>query len=125
MSEDLPDRMLSPDGQTGWFAFPPDGSRPDDDDASWEGPRDGSLIRFMAEISVDVPLWGPDGLIFNDGDELVAEWGISEDLAADIVRWGHASCDGLQSPELDAEAARLVRALAEHTDHRFWFVYQP
>lgn len=124
MSEELPDRMLSPDGQTGWFAFPPDGSSPDEDEP-WEGPRDGSLIRFMAEISVDVPLWGPDGLIFIEGDELVAEWGVSDDLAADIVRWGRASSDGLQSPELDAEAARLVRALAEHTDHRFRFVYQP
>lgn len=124
MREDVPDRLLSPDGQTGWYAFAPDGYDPQVDDDRWEGPPDGSLIRFMSEDSVDVPLWGPDGLIFVDGEELGREWGISHELVADVVRWGRAS-QGMPSAELDAEAARLVRALAQETDHRFRILYQP
>lgn len=123
MTEELPDRLSSPDGQSGWYAFPPDGYDPEADDETWEGPPDGSLIRFMAEVSVDVPLWGPDGLLFNDGDDLMIEWGVSQELAEDIVRWGRASSDGLQSPQLDA--ARLIRELAEQTGHRFRIVYHP
>lgn len=125
MREDLPDRMLSPDDRTGWYAFPPDGYRPDVDDDTFEGPPEGSLIRFMSEISVDVPLWGPDGLIFNEGEQLVSEWGVSRELADEVVRWGRASSGGLQSPDLDAEAARLIRALAEQTNHSFRIVYHP
>lgn len=80
------------------------------------------MIRFMAEDSVDVPLWGPRGLIFNSGQDLVREWGVSRELAAEIVEWGQAS-QGPRSPELDAHAARLIQALAEQTDHRFRIVY--
>ncbi len=63
MREPPPDRFLSPDGGSGWYAFPPDGHRPEEDEP-WKGPRKGSLIRFMSEDTVDVPLWGEDGLIF-------------------------------------------------------------
>lgn len=125
MSDDLPDRMLSPDGQSGWYAFPPDGYSAEGDDETFEGPPEGSLIRFMAEESVDVPLWGPDGLIFNEAEDLVSEWGLSRELADEVVQWGRTSSGGLQSPELDAEAARLIRALAEQTHYRFRIVYQP
>lgn len=111
------------DGEYGWFAFPPEGYRRDEDDR-WEEPPEGSQIRFMSEESVDVPLWGEGGLMFADGEELVREWGVSQRLADDVVRWGRAS-QGLPSPELHAEAARLVQALDEHTGHRFRFVYRP
>lgn len=125
MSQDVPDRLLSSDGETGWYAFPPEGYDPGADDEAWEGPPVGSLIRLMAEDSVDVPLWGPAGLIFMDGEELINEWGISDQLAKDIVRWGRASSRGLQNSELDADAARLVRALTDQTGHRFRIVHHP
>lgn len=124
MSDDLPDRMLSSDGQRGWYAFPPDGHDTEKDDEQWEGPEDGSLIRFMAEESADVPLWGPTGLIFVDGEELAREWGVNRELVADIVQWGRDSL-GPVTADLDAEAARMVRSLAEQTNYRFRIVYHP
>jgi hypothetical protein len=78
----------------------------------------------MAEDTVDVPLWGEDGLIFVNGEELIREWGISEALADDLVAWGRASQAG-DSPELDAEAARLIRSLNNELEHRFQIVYKP
>jgi hypothetical protein len=77
----------------------------------------------MAEDTVDVPLWS-GGLIFADGGELVREWGVSEELAAAIVDWGRAS-QGPSTPELDAEAAQLIRRLRHELNDRFRFVYQP
>ena len=115
---------MSPDGRSGWYAFPPDGHRHEPEDDAWEGPQEGSLIRFMSEDTVDVPLWGEGGLIFVDGDELVREWGVSQELADDIVAWGRAS-QGPVTPELDAEAARLVRQLRQELEYRFRIVYQP
>jgi hypothetical protein len=78
----------------------------------------------MAEDTVDVPLWGEDGLIFVNGEELIREWGISEALADDLVAWSRASQAG-DSPELDAEAARLIRSLNNELEHRFQIVYKP
>lgn len=122
MREPPPDRILSPDGRSGWYAFPPEGYSPDDERR--EGPRSGTLIRFMAEDSVEVPLWGEDGLIFVDAGEMIREWGISETLAEDLVAWGRASQAG-DGPELDAEAARLIRSLNKELEHRFSIVYKP
>jgi len=99
------------------------GYRPNDDER-WEGPRSGTQIRFMSEDSVDVPLWGEDGLIFVDGEELIREWGVSEALADDVVAWGRASQAG-DSPELDAEAERLIRSLNKELKYRFQIVYKP
>jgi len=123
MQDRPPDRLMSPDGRSGWYAFPPDGYRPDDDER-WEGPSEGSLIRFMSEDTVDIPLWSEDGLIFIDEHELVRGWGVTEELAADIAQWGRAS-QGPATPELDAGAARLIRRLQQELDHRFRIVYQP
>jgi hypothetical protein len=78
----------------------------------------------MSEDSVDVPLWSDQGLIFADGSELVREWGVSQELAADIVAWGRAS-QGAVTAELDAEAAMLVRRLQEELNDRFLVVYKP
>ena len=118
-----PDRILSSDGRSGLYAFPPEGYRLAEDEP-WEGPRDGTQIRFMAEEGVVVPLWGDDGLIFGDGEELIREWGISEALADALVAWGQASQAG-DSAELDAEAARLIRALNKELGYRFPIVYKP
>jgi hypothetical protein len=121
--ESPPDRFLSPDGKSGWYASPPEGYSPDDDEP-WEGPRSGTQIRFMAEDTVDVPLWSEDGLIIVDGEELMREWGISEALAVDVVAWGRGSQAG-DNPRLDAEAARLIRLLNNELEHRFHIVYEP
>ncbi|MCM0622814.1 hypothetical protein [Nocardioides bruguierae] len=82
------------------------------------------MIRFMSEDGVDVPLWSEDGLIFVDGDELVREWSVSQELASDIVEWGRAS-QGPATARIDAEAARLIRSLRRELDYRFRIVYQP
>lgn len=124
MREPPPDRMTSPDSRSGWYAVPSGGHRPGNDDETWEGPSEGSLIRFMSEDTVDVPLWSEDGLIFVDGDELVREWGVSQELASDIVEWGRAS-QGPATPKLDADAAHLIRRLQRELDYRFPIVYQP
>ena|SRR5690348_3453376 len=89
-----------------------------------QSPPDGTQIRFMAEEGVDVPLWGEDGLIFGDAEELKREWDISEALVDGLVAWGRASQAG-DSQELDAEAARLVRSLSRELNYRFHIVYQP
>lgn len=123
MREPPADRIMSPDGRSGWYAHRPDGDRSEQDDP-WVGPREGSVVRFMAEDSVDVPLWGEDGLIFSDEHELVREWALSRELVAAIVRWGREA-QGPITPQLDAEAARLVRLLRRELDHRFTIVYQP
>ncbi len=73
---------------------------------------------------MDVPLWSEEGLIFVDGQELVREWGVSQELATDVVRWGRAS-QGPATAELDAQAAALVRRLRRELHRRFRIVYQP
>jgi hypothetical protein len=40
------------------------------------------------------------------------------------VAWGRAS-QGATSPELDAEAARLIRRLRRELEYRFVIVYKP
>ncbi|MCL8026026.1 hypothetical protein [Nocardioides bruguierae] len=124
MREPRPDRIMSPDDRAGWYAVPPGGHGAEDDNETWEGPSEGSLIRFMSEDGVDVPLWSEDGLIFVDGDELVREWSVSQELASDIVEWGRAS-QGPATARIDAEAARLIRLLQHELDYRFRIVYQP
>lgn len=112
------------DGRSGWYASPPAGHQPELEDEPWEGPSDGSLIRFMSQDGVDVPLWSEEGLIFVDGQELVREWGVSQELATDVVRWGRAS-QGPATAELDAQAAELVRRLRRELQRRFRILYQP
>jgi hypothetical protein len=125
MGDELPDRLLSPDGRSGWYAFNLDGSRFDDDEEPWRAPPNGSTIRLMGEHTVDVPLWSDDGLMFNDPDELVRQLGVSADLAADIVAWADAWHSRSGEPDHDAAAATLVRRLNEELVERYSFVYKP
>lgn len=116
---------MAPDGKSGWFAYSPDGHQLDTDDKPWEGPREGSLIRLMGEHTVDVPLWGEDGLIFSDGDELAREWGLSASFVDAIVAWGIAWQDHSGQPHHNVEGVRLVRRLSRELGHRFRFVFKP
>ena len=68
---------------------------------------------------------GENGLIFNDGEELMREWHVSAALVADIVAWGTAWQKYSGQTDHDAEAARLIRRLNVELDHRFQIVYQP
>jgi hypothetical protein len=82
----------------------------------------------MGEYSVDVPLWGDEGLICGTFEEFVdalRPFGLSADLADDVVAWAPAweSSSGL--PEHDAQAARLIRRLKAELGHGFPIVYQP
>ena len=63
-------------------------------------------IRLMGEHTVDLPPWSVDGLMFNDSDELVREFGVRE-------------------PDHDAAAAAVVRRLNEELAYRYSFVYKP
>jgi len=124
MPERQQDRLPSPDGRSGWYAFRAEGDQPEHDDDAWDGPPEDSLIRFMSEDTVDIPLWGEHGLIFGDDRELIREWGVTQELADDIVQWARAS-QGPPSPELDADAAALIRRLRREVNYRFRIVYQP
>jgi hypothetical protein len=84
----------------------------------------GRLGEIPSWVSVDVPLWSEDGLIFSSGEELVREWRISAELAAAVVAWGRAS-QGPVSPELDAEAAPLIRLLNAQLRYVYSIVYKP
>ena len=126
VSDELPDRLLSPDGKAGWFAFAPDGSRLDDREEPWRPPPRRSVIRLMGEHTVDVPLWSDeDGQVFSEPWQLIEEFGVSPALAADLEAWGIAWEKQAGQPEHDAEAARLVRRLNEELDNYYVFVYRP
>lgn len=71
-----------------------------------EGPDPGPppVIRFMAEHTVEIPLWY-QGLLFNSAADLV-KFGCSPELAADVAQWGWDS----QVPHLCDSAAFADRA---------------
>jgi hypothetical protein len=121
--DEIPDRLMSPDGRSGWYAVPLDGR--DEADEPWTPPREGSVIRLMGEYSVDVPLWGEDGLMFSEPEELVRELGVSEELATDLKTWAKAWESRSDHPDFDAVALRLVRRLRAELDHRYEIVYHP
>lgn len=125
VTEEMPDRLLSPDGGSGWYAFAPDGKRVEDDDEPWRAPPEGSTIRLMGEDSVDVPLWDDEGLMFDAPDEVTRELGVSADLVADLVAWAGEWQARSGEPDHDAAAAVLVRRLDRELDFRYTFVYKP
>ena len=112
--DELPDRLLSPDGRSGWYAFKPDGSRIDEDDEPWTPPTKGTVIRFMGDHGVDVPLWDEDGLMFGTGEELVRHLGVGSDLAAEIVAWADQWHRRAGKPEHTAAGVALAQRLQHH-----------
>ena len=122
--DETPDRLLSPDGRSGWYAFRQDGSRIEDDDDAWSAPPDGSTIRFMGEHSVDVPLWDDNGLIFDTGEEMIREFGVSIHLAAEIVTWTDQWQTRSSEPEHDAAGEALARRLQQELADRYTIVYK-
>ncbi len=115
---------MSPDGRSGWYAFPPEGYVPPEDEP-WVPPAEGSTIRFMGEHTVEVPLWCDEGLLFDDREELESHFGVSEGLASDIVAWAAAWDAGDNGAELDQEAASVVRRFNHELEYRYVFVHKP
>jgi hypothetical protein len=126
VNDELPDRLLSADGKAGWFAFAPDGGRLDDREEPWRPPPRRSVIRLRGEHTVNLPLWSEeDGQMFSEPWQLIEEFGVSPDLAADLEAWGIAWEKQAGQPGHDAGAARLVRRLNEELDNYYVFVYRP
>lgn len=121
--DDLPDRILAPEGAGGWYAFMPDGSRIPEVDDPWQPPPDGSVIRLMGEHSVPVPLWDQDGLMFGDPPDLVRELGVSEALARDLQDWADRWHTESRQPRHDADAEVLLDRLRAELGQRWTFVY--
>jgi hypothetical protein len=123
MGDAPPDRLMSPDGKSGWYAFPPEGYVPPKDEP-WIPPPGGSVIRLMGEHTVEVPLWF-EGLLFDDREELESHFSVSEGLVTDLVAWAAAWDNGDHGAELDRGAASLVRRLNDELGNRYTFVYHP
>ena len=80
----------------------------------------------MGEDTVTVPLWSDeDGLMFSAPGELIAELGVSAELAADLETWAIDWQAHSGQPDHDAQAALLVRRLNKELDDRYQFVYRP
>lgn len=125
VTESPPDRFMSPDERSGWYATRQDGSSWEDDvDEAWAPPPEGTTIRLMGDEDVDVPLWAGE-LMFNDAEELIAALEVSPELAADLVGWARRWHTRSGQPDHDAEAAALVRLLSRELGHRYHFVFKP
>lgn len=124
MSDLPPDRLLSPDGTSGWFAFMPDGSRIPESDDPWQPPPDGTVIRLMGEDTVPVPLWDQDGLMFGEPEELVRELGVSVALARDLQEWADRWHTESRQRQHDADAQALLGRLRAELGERWVFVYK-
>jgi hypothetical protein len=83
------------------------------------------MIRFMGEVTVDVPLWDDDGLMFNTPEDLARAFDLSDDLVAEIVTWAREWQTNSGEPDHDAEAARLVRRIKRELNDEVGLVYQP
>lgn len=111
---------MVPASELAWHACRPDGSEVEEE--RFEPPPDGSVIRLMGDYGVSIPLWGPDGLMFDETDEVVRELGVSPALAADLERWADAWETQSGRPEHDAEAHRLLERLNAKLGRRYRFV---
>lgn len=123
MSDMPPDRLLSPDGTAGWYAYLPDGSRIPASDDAWEAPPDGTVIRLMGEHTVPVPLWDQDGLMFGEPEELIRELGVSGALAGDLQDWAERWHTESRQPQHDADAMALLDRLRVELGDRWVFVF--
>jgi hypothetical protein len=125
VSDEAPSDGFSGDGKFGWFAYPPGADHASSEDDPWEPPPLGSVIRLMGDYGAEVPLWSVGGLMFGAPEELVADLGVTPDLAKDLATWGSNWERQSGQPDHDAEAARLARRLSEELDGRYQVVYRP
>ncbi|HTW16831.1 MAG TPA: hypothetical protein VMF51_16985 [Nocardioides sp.] len=118
-----------PDGAY-WSAGP----HPHDEDGVDEHTVQGSVIRFMWDYGVQVPLWDAEGLLPEDPEWLRRSLGVSDPLIEDLARWGD-EMDALDADPrrrtseaydaLDARARDLVQRLRTELGSRFSISYRP
>lgn len=126
-------RVLGDPAGAHWMSYVPlAGTHHEDEEPPHvEGPE----IRFSWDYSVRVPLWADGALLPEEPGWLVEALGLSEDLIADLTRWGDAmnALDARRwSPrtrrafqDLDAEARVLVERLRSEVDARYVVTYEP
>ncbi|MFC5494941.1 hypothetical protein [Nocardioides caricicola] len=97
----------------------------------------GTVITFMPEDTVTVPLWSDEGLLPEEPEWLNRALGLSRGLVEDIAAWGRdwnadrmgETLIAAQREErrirLDAEARLLVARLQREVPERFTVVYRP
>lgn len=102
-------------------------------DESDERTVSGSVIRFMWDYGVGVPLWDADGLVPGEPEWLRAQLGLSDWLIVELIRWGGdmEALDGAHGvPEsryeaLDLRARTLVDRLQQELGSQFTVKYRP
>lgn len=94
----------------------------------------GSVIRFMWDFGVRVPLWDALGLVPEEPEWLRETLGLSEPLIEDLTTWGRdmETLDASASRRttdayeaLDARARLLVQRLQQELGSRFSIKYLP
>lgn len=102
------------------------------DDKAAEYAVSGSLIRFMWDYGVTVPLWDAQGLLPEEPEELKAALGLSDSLIADLTRWGHdmnaldsaPRASKSQYEALDVRARTLADRLQRELGPQFTIEYR-
>lgn len=133
-NDDGPPPFLGdPETGVGWYAHPPEGYVEPPESYEVEG----TVIRFMPEDSVSVPLWDGSGLLPHEPEWLNRALGLSPELVADLAAWGddwNASIYGQQftagehrarAQRLDAEAQVLIGRLRAELPEGYTVVYRP
>ena len=120
-----------PDGAY-WSAEQPAGT--DDEDEPADHTVSGSVIRFMWDYGVRVPLWDAEGLLPEDPGWLREALGLSDALIEDLGSWGRdmESLDAAPGRRtvsayetLDTRARELVRRLQQELGSRHRVSYHP
>ncbi len=98
---------------------------------------EGTVIRFMPEDSVSVPLWDEEGLLSEEPEWLNRALGLSPELVADLAAWGDDwnaphrgekfAVEALRARDrrLAAGALVLVERLRSELPEGFTVVYVP
>jgi hypothetical protein len=104
-----------------------------DDDELVDHTVSGSVIRFMWDYGVRVPLWDAEGLLPEESDWLKDALGLSDPLIEDLRGWGREmeALDAAPSRRttdaykaLDARARALVQRLDQEVGPRFRVKYK-
>jgi hypothetical protein len=106
----------------------------DDEDEPAGHTVSGSVIRFMWDYGVLIPLWDATGLLPDDFEWLREALGLSDPLIEDLSRWG-LDMDALDAAPsrrtreayeaLDARARELVQRLRRELGSRYRVEYHP
>ena len=113
-----------------WSADPPLASEDAESDRLGQRRVTGTVIRFMCDYGVEMPLWDEDGPLPSDYTWLSDELGLSRELVTDLAAWasdwdspGTTDPGRLQEwiqqrPEHGAQGRRLFERLrSEVADH--------